>query len=96
MKIKLKSTCTSAELNKSDVPTLRNQALLGVAVLTCLTGCVGYVGGGYDAGVVVPVPGVVVVGPEVGFFGGYDRGHDVREDSHRGSESRGEAHGRRR
>ena len=82
---------TTAELNKLIPPSLQTKALLGVILLTCLTGCVGYVGDGYGPDVVVGGP--VVVG---GFFGGYDRGHDVREYSHRGAESRGAAHGGRR
>ena len=74
---------------------LQIQAGLGIALLTCLTGCVGYVDGGYDAGVVVPVPAVVVVGPEVGFYGGYYHGRDERGFSHRGAESRGGGRGGR-
>ena len=58
-----------------------------VAILTCsLTGCAGYVdggyGGGYDGG-----------GSDIYLFGGgYDRGRDVQNYSHRGSESRAVAH----
>ena len=56
---------------------------LGIALLAALTGCVGYVGGGYYGGP------VVVPGPSVYFWGGdYDRGRDVRVYSHRGFESR--------
>jgi hypothetical protein len=56
---------------------------LGIALLAALTGCVGYVDGGYYGGP------VVVPGPEVYFYGGYyERGHDVRVYSHRGYESR--------
>ena len=90
MKIKLKSTCALADLNKSDRPALRLKAVLGIVVLTCLTGCVGYVDGGGDVAVVGGP--VVVAGPGWGFFGGYDRGHDVRGYSARGAESRGAAH----
>ncbi|MGD1000402.1 MAG: hypothetical protein ABSA67_06850 [Candidatus Brocadiia bacterium] len=37
--------------------------------------------------------GVVVTGPDLYLFGGgYDRGRDVRDYSHRGAESRAEAH----
>ena len=59
---------------------------LGIALLAALTGCVGYVDGGYGGEVVAP-------GPDVYFFGGgYERGRDVREYSHRGYESRAVAH----
>jgi hypothetical protein len=61
------------------------------ALLTTVVGCVGYVGGGggYDAGVIVPVPGP----PDVVLFGGgFERGRDVHEYSRRGGESRGRAH----
>jgi hypothetical protein len=58
----------------------------GIALLTVLTGCVGYVGGGYGGTVVVP-------GPDVYFWGGdYDRGRDVHVYSQRGVESRAVAH----
>ena len=62
---------------------------LGIALLTALTGCVGYVDGGYRGGVVVvaPEPDVVVFG------GGFERGRDVHYYSHRGAESRAVAHG---
>jgi hypothetical protein len=56
---------------------------MGAAALAVLTGCVGYVGGGYGGEVVVPGPDVVIFG------GGFERGHDVHEYSHRGFESRG-------
>ncbi len=60
---------------------------LGIALLAVLTGCVGYVDGGYYGGP------VVVPGPDVYFYGGgYERGHDVRVYSHRGFESRAVAH----
>jgi hypothetical protein len=60
--------------------------LLGISLLAALTGCVGYVGGGYDGAVVVP-------GPDVYFWGGgYERGRDVHDYSHRGFESRAVAH----
>ncbi len=62
----------------------------GTVVVTALSGCVGYVDGGYVGGAVVaPDPDVVVFG------GAYERGHDVHAYSHRGSESRGGDHGRR-
>lgn len=61
---------------------------LGIALLAAVTGCVGYVDGGYGATVVVPGP------PDVVFYGGpyYERGRDVHEYSHRGFESRAVAH----
>ena len=55
-------------------------------MLMALTGCVGYVRGGYGGAVVVP-------GPDLYFFGGsYERGHDVHDYSRRGFESRGSRH----
>jgi hypothetical protein len=60
---------------------------LGIALLTTLVGCVGFVGGGYGGAVIVaPEPNVVVFG------GDYDRGHDVHAYSQRGGESRAVAH----
>lgn len=65
-------------------PFKRFQIVLGLALLTALTGCVGYVDGGYGGGA------VIVPGPDVFLFGGgYDRGHDARDYSHRGAVSRG-------
>ena len=59
---------------------------LGIALLAALTGCMGYVGGGYGGAVAVPVP-------DMYFYGGsYERGRDVHEYSHRGVESRAAAH----
>ena len=59
---------------------------LGIALLAALTGCVGYVDGGYGGEVVAP-------GPDVYFFGGgYERGRDVHDYSHRGVVSRAVAH----
>jgi len=56
-------------------------------VLTTLTGCAGYYGPGYYGST------VVVSEPDMYLFGGdYGRGRDVRNYSHRGSESRGAAH----
>jgi hypothetical protein len=58
------------------------QIVLGIALMTALAGCVGYVDGGGGA--------VVVPGPDVFLFGGgYDRGYDAHAYSHRGFESRG-------
>jgi hypothetical protein len=66
---------------------------LTMALLAGSAGCVGYAGGGYD----YVGGGAVVVEPDVSFYGGfYDRGHEVHAFSHRGSESRGFAHGERR
>ncbi len=61
---------------------------LGAVLIATLTGCVGYVDGGYSGG------GVVVAQPDVFLFGGgyYDRGRDVHDYSHRGAVSRGVAH----
>jgi hypothetical protein len=59
----------------------------GIALLTALMGCVGYVDGGYYGGP------AVVPGPDVYFYGGgYERGRDVRVYSDRGYESRAVAH----
>ena len=66
---------------------IASSAGLGIALLAALTGCVGYVDGGYYGGA------VVVPGPDVYFWGGdYDRGRDVHVYSHRGVESRAVAH----
>jgi hypothetical protein len=61
---------------------------LGIVLLATLTGCVGYVDGGYGGG------GVVVAEPDLVVFGGgdYGRGHDVHGYSQRGSASRAVAH----
>jgi hypothetical protein len=61
---------------------------LGIALLAALTGCVGYVDGGYGGGA------VVVGEPDMYVFGGrYEGGRDVHAYSHRGAVSRGVAHG---
>jgi hypothetical protein len=75
-------------MNKTNGPVDKMKIGFGLALLAALTGCVGYVGGGYGGAVVVPGP------PDVVFFGGpyYERGRDVHEYSHRGAESRGAAH----
>ena len=74
-------------MNKANGRLDRFKMGLGAAVLALLTGCVGYVDGGYGAAVVVPAP-------DVYFWGGgyYERGHDVHAYSHRGFESRVIAH----
>ena len=59
---------------------------LGILLLTAVMGCVGYVDGGYGGTVVVPGPDLYLFG------GGYDRGRDVHDYSHRGHESREVAH----
>ena len=73
-------------MNKTTGYFDRAKSGLALVLLAALTGCVGYVGpGGGDA---------VVVGPDVGFYGGvYDRGHDVHAYHDRGFRSRGIAHG---
>ena len=74
-------------LNEANGPVERIKIGLGIALLAALTGCVGYVDGGYYGGP------VVVPGPSVYFYGGgYERGPDVRVYSHRGFESRAVAH----
>ena len=60
---------------------------LGTALVATVTGCVSYVGGGYGGEVMVPGPPDVFI-----FGGGYERGRDVRNYSHRGYESRAVAH----
>jgi len=90
-------------MNKANGPLDRITMALGVALLTAtaLTGCLGFVGGGGDYGGEVVVPGpdvyVGVPGPDVYLFGGgYDRGRDVHDYSHRGHESRAAARPERR
>jgi hypothetical protein len=73
-------------MKKASGPVDRIKIGLGIALLTVLMGCVGYVDGGYGGTVVVPGPDVYLFG------GGYDRGRDVHDYSHRGSESRAVAH----
>jgi hypothetical protein len=60
---------------------------LGIALLTAMTGCVGWVGGdgNYGAAVVAPEP-------DFYFFGDYGWGRGWHGYSHRGFESRGAAH----
>jgi len=66
---------------------------LVAALTTSLTGCVGYVDGGYggygdNGGYYGGDPG-----PDIYLFGGdYDRGRDVQAYSHRGSVSRATVH----
>ena len=81
-------------MNKANGTVDRITMALGIALLaaTVLTGCLGFVGGGgeYSGEVVVPGPDLYIFG------GGYDRGRDVRDYGHRGSESRAVAHPERR
>ena len=73
-------------MNKANGPIDRIKIGLGIALLAALTGCVGFVGGGYGGAVVVPEP-------DVYFWGGdYDRGRDVHVYSQRGVTSRAVAH----
>ena len=70
---------------KSQVDRIKIGLVIGL--LVSLIGCGGYYGPGYyDGGVVVSEPDVYLFG------GGYDRGRDVHNYSHRGSVSRGAAH----
>jgi hypothetical protein len=71
---------------QSNVLVDRIKIGLAIGLLTALTGCVGFVGGGYGGEVVVPGPDVFLFG------GGYDRGRDVHDYSRRGGESRAVAH----
>ena len=71
---------------KANAPVRGIAAGLGIALLTVLVGCVGYVDGGYGGVVAAPEPDVYIFG------GGYEHGRDVHFDSHRGHESRAVAH----
>ena len=74
-------------MNHAKGPVDQIKIGLGIALVAALTGCVGYVDGGYYGGP------AMVSGPDVYFYGGgYERGHDVRAYSHRGGESRAVAH----
>jgi hypothetical protein len=74
------------KIDKANGPVGGIKIGLGIALLSALMGCVGFVDGGYGGAVVVP-------GPDVYFYGGgYERGRDVRVYSHRGVESRAVAH----
>jgi hypothetical protein len=74
-------------MNNMKDPIDRIKTGLSIAMLAAVTGCVGVVGGGYGGDVYVPGPDLFLFG------GGFDRGHDVHAFSHRGSVSRGVAHG---
>jgi hypothetical protein len=69
-------------LNKMKSPVDRIKIGVGIALLSAMTGCVGFVGGGYGGEVVVPGPDLLLFG------GGYERGGDVHAYSNRGFESR--------
>ena len=79
-------------MSKAKDPVVKRIKMsLGMAMLTVVAGCwgyvdEGYVGGGYGGSVFVPSPDVVFFG------GGYERGRDVHEYSHRGEASRSFAH----
>ncbi len=73
-------------MNKANALVDRIKMGLGIALLATLTGCIGWVGGGYGGGVVVAEPDVYLFG------GGYDRGRDVHNYSQRGVASRAAAH----
>jgi hypothetical protein len=81
-----------ARMNKLKVLVDRIKIGLAIAVLTALTGCVGFVGGGYADG-----GGGWWGGDGGGWWGGggggFDRGHDVHAYSDRGVASRAVAHG---
>ena len=73
--------------HQANGPADRIKIGLGIALLAALTGCVGYVDGGYYGGP------VAVPGPDVYFWGGdYDRGRDMHAYSKRGAASREVAH----
>ncbi len=76
-------------MNKANGLADRIKLGLGVALLVALTGCVGYVDGGYGGDVVVGGPVVVVGGVWDAGFVGRDVAHGY---SHRGAASRGAAH----
>ena len=68
------------EISMSISKRIKNYKQSLLILTMALTGCIGYVGGGYD--VEVPVPGVVVFGGE------YERGPVVHDYGRRGEESR--------
>ena len=76
-------------MNKTNGPVDHIKIWLGIALVVVVTGCVGYVDGGYyDGGY---GGAVVMPAPDVYFWGGgyYGGGHDVHAYSQRGHESRG-------
>jgi hypothetical protein len=73
-------------MDRANGPVCRIRLGLGIGLVAVLTGCVGYVDGGYGAAVVVPAP-------DLYFYGGsFERGREVHDYSHRGFESRAVAH----
>jgi hypothetical protein len=86
MKTKPENEPTLRDANKANGPVNQIKIGLGIALLAALTGCVGYVDGGYGGTVVVPGPDVYVFG------GGYERGREVHDYGRRGVESRAVAH----
>jgi hypothetical protein len=80
-----------ARINRINVLVGQIKIGLAIAMLTALTGCIGFVGGGGDYG------GGGWWWDDGGWWGGggrgFDRGHDVRGYSARGAASRGAAHG---
>jgi hypothetical protein len=86
-------------MNKANDLVNRIKIGLGIVVVAALasslTGCAGYVDGGYGGGYgdYGGYDGYYDGGPDVYLFGGnYDRGRDAHAYSHRGSVSRGMAH----
>jgi hypothetical protein len=78
-------------------PAEKIHVCLGIALLTVVTGCTGYVGGGYGGGGGYVGGGyggaVVVAQPDVYLYGGsYERRQDVHVYSNRGVESRAVVH----
>jgi len=81
-------------MNKTNESINRIRLGFGIMLVAALTGCGGYIGGDYGGG--------DYGGGDYGdydgggdlyiFGGGYDRGRDVQNYSHRGSASRGAAH----
>ena len=75
-------------MNKANSPIERIKIGLLIGLLAVLTGCAGFLGGGYYYG-----DTVVVSEPDLFLFGGdYYRGREMHNYSHRGSESRRAAH----
>jgi hypothetical protein len=74
-------------MNKANCHVKRIKIKLLMVLLAALTGCAVYGVRGYDGGA------VIVPEPDEYLFGGvYYDGRDAHDYSHRGHESRGEAH----
>ena len=79
-------------MSKAKDPVVKRIKMgLAMAMLTAVAGCWGYVdegfvSEGYGGAVVVPYPDVYFFG------GGYERGREAHEYSHRGEASRASAH----